>query len=195
MADGKLTAEEKEAVVTAILATVAPGEAVSGDAIKEAGLTYSDLPPATPVDVRTDENGNAVVITAEVAAALEILDNPVQLLSEVFSDPGKVLLALSSLGADMSPEEREEAEKMVVTVVVAGQAVQTALGAAAAATGAAGGGASSGGSGGSKTPSSPRGGGDAGAPTGREDGTRRKPKTRRVRKTKIKKATRTRRAK
>ena len=105
--------------------------------MKEAGLTYEDLPPETPVDVRADENGNPVVITAEVAAALELVSNPAELVSAIFSDPGQALLALASLGADMSEEEREEAEKMVVTVVVAGQAVQTALGAAAAATGGA----------------------------------------------------------
>ena len=196
--DGKLTSEEKAVVAEALIAS-ADGEAVSGDAVKEAGLTYEDLPADTPVDVRTDENGNPVVIVAEIAAALELLENPVELLSEVFSDPGQVLTALSNLGADMSEEEREEAEKMVVTVVVAGQAVQTALGAAAAATGSigGGGGAPTGGSGGG---SSPRGGGsgDAGAPTGKENGTRRKPKAR-TRKTKttkkVKTKTRTRRVK
>jgi hypothetical protein len=178
------------------LSTVESGEAVSAEAIKEAGLTYEDLPPTTPVDVRTDENGNAVVITAEVAAALQLLDNPVELLSEIFADPGQVLTALSSLGADMSEEEREEAEKMVLVTVVAGQAVQTALGAAAAATGAAGGGGAP--SGGGKSPSSPKGGGDAGAPSGRENGTRRKPKakTRKTKTTKkVKTKTRTRRVK
>jgi hypothetical protein len=170
---------------------------VSGDAVKEAGLTYEDLPPTTPVDVRTDENGNPVVIVAEIAAALELLENPVELLSEVFSDPGQVLTALSSLGADMSEEEREEAEKMVLATVVVGQAVQSAVTAAAAATGSIGGGSAPTGGGGG---SSPRGGGsgDAGAPTGKENGTRRKPKAR-TRKTKttkkVKTKTRTRRVK
>ena len=83
--------------------------------------------------MRTDESGNPVVITAEVAAALELFSDPTELISAIFSDPGQALLALASLGADMSPAEREEAEKMVLTVVVVGQAVQTALGAAAAA--------------------------------------------------------------
>ena len=170
--DGKLTAAEKDLIADALIES-ADGAAVSAEAIQEAGLTYEDLPAETPVEVRTDENGNEVVITAEVAAALQLLDNPVELLSEVFGDPAQALLALSSLGADMSEEEREEAEKMVLTVVVAAQAVQTALGAAAAATGAAGGGAPTGG--GSK-PSSPRGGGDVGV-SGRENGTRRRAKT------------------
>ena len=128
---------EKDVFAEALIEAAVDG-VVSGEAMKEAGLTYEDLPPATPVDVRTDENGNAVVITAEVAAALELVSNPAELVSAIFSDPGQALLALASLGADMSPEEREEAEKMVVTVVVAGQAVQTALGAAAAATGGGG---------------------------------------------------------
>ena len=130
--DGKLTSEEKEVIAGALIEAAVDG-VVSGEAMKEAGLAYEDLPPETPVDVRTDESGNAVVIEAEVAAALELFSEPTELVSAIFSDPGEALLALASLGADMSPEEREEAEKMVVTVVVVGQAVQTALGAAAAA--------------------------------------------------------------
>jgi hypothetical protein len=148
-------------------------------------LTYEDLPAETPVEVRQDENGNEVVITAEVAAALQVLENPVELLSEIFSDPGQVLLALGSLGADMSEEEREEAEKMVLATVVVGQAVAAALAVAAPPT--------SGGApvGGGSSPSSPRGGGDAGGPVGRESGTRRKVKTTK----KVKTNARTRRVK
>jgi hypothetical protein len=149
LADGKLTAAEVVAVVSAILEDLKPGEAVSSEALKEAGITYSDLPPETPVDVRTDENGNEVIITAEVAAALTLIENPSELIGALFEDPGQVLLALGSIGADMSPEEREEATQMVVaTVVAAGAAINAAAAAAAAAattTGGSTGGSSSGG--------------------------------------------------
>jgi len=132
MEDGVLTSEEKEVIAEALIEAAVDG-VISGEAMKEAGLTYEDLPPETPVDVRTDESGNPVVITAEVAAALELVSNPAELVSAIFTNPEQALTALANLGADMSPEEREEAEKMVVAVVVVGQAVQTALGAAAAA--------------------------------------------------------------
>jgi len=151
LADGKLTAEEKEVVVTAILEELKPGEAVSAETLKEAGISYADLPPATPVDVRTDEDGNPVIIEAEVAAALVLLENPAEMLGAIFEDPGQVLTALGSIGADMSEEEREESEKIVVAAVIAGQAAVNAATMAAAATattttgGSTGGGSSGGG--------------------------------------------------
>lgn len=130
MADGVLTEEEKEAVADALIAA-ADGEAISAEDIKEAGLTYDDLPPETPVDVRTDDKGNPVIIEAQVAAALVVLESPAALVGALFDDPGKALLAVASIGADMSAEEREESEKVVVASVIAGQA---AIGAAAMAT-------------------------------------------------------------
>ena len=128
LADGKLTTEEKAAVVEALVSSLAPGEALSATDMKAAGLTYSDLPPATPVDVRTDENGNPVIIEAEVAAALTVLESPSELIGAIFDDPTQVLLALGSIGADMSPQEREEATKMVVATVVATGAALNAVG-------------------------------------------------------------------
>ena len=124
-------------MVTALVASLAPGEAISGETLKEAGITYEDLPAETPVDVRTDENGNAVIITAEVAAALELIDNPSELIGELFNDPGQVLLALGSIGADMSPQEREEAQKMVVATVIAAGAAMNAVAAASTVSGGA----------------------------------------------------------
>ena len=132
-ADGKLTETEKDLVADALIESVAPGENLTKEQIQDAGIEYKDLPADTPVEVRQDENGNEIVIIAEVAAALELIADPGALVSAIFDDPAQALLAVASLGADMSIEEREEAEKMVVTVVVVGQAVQTALGAAAAA--------------------------------------------------------------
>jgi uncharacterized membrane protein YgcG len=166
LADGKLTEAEKEVVAEALLASVAPGEALTSEAIAAAGIEFKDLPAETPVDVRTDENGNAVIITAEVAAALVVLENPAELIGAIFEDPGQVLLALGSIGADMSPEEREEATDMVVATVVAAGAAMNAVGAAAGATGGSTGGSTGGG--GSS--------GGGGGPSGESKGVRRRPK-------------------
>jgi hypothetical protein len=157
--EGKLTEEQKEVVVNKILEEIKPGEAVSSADIKAAGVSYSDLPPATPVDVRTDENGNAVVITAAVAAQVELLQNPSALVEELFTNPAAALAAFGSIGADMSDEEREEATDMVVaTVVAAGAAINAAAVATGGATGGGtGGGGSSGGGSGANSPGS-RGG-------------------------------------
>ena len=127
------TDEEKQIVAQAIIEQ-AHGEPVTAQAIADAGITYADLPPETPVEVREDENGNEVVITAEVAAALVVLENPAELISAIFTDPAQALLAIASIGADMSPEERAESEKTVVAAVIVGQiAGQAAVTAAAGA--------------------------------------------------------------
>ena len=124
------TPEEIEAAVEAII-EAADGEAITAEAIAEAGLTLEDLPTQTPVEVRTDDNGNAVVITAEVAIALQVFDSPAELVSAIFDDPGQVLTALANIGADMSDEEREESEEIIVASVIASQAAINAAGMAA----------------------------------------------------------------
>jgi hypothetical protein len=131
VADENATEEEKAVVAEAII-EAAGGEPVTAAAIANAGLTYADLPAQTPVEVRQDENGNEVVITAEVAAALVVLENPAALVEAIFTDPAQALLAIASIGADMSDEEREESEKIIVASVIAGQAAVTAASAAAA---------------------------------------------------------------
>ena len=89
----------------------------------------SALAPDTPVEL---ENG--VILTAEVVIALQLLENPAELLSQIFTDPGQVLLALGSIGADMSPEAREKSEKVIISAVIAGNiATQAAASAALAA--------------------------------------------------------------
>ena len=127
------TPEERE-TIAATLIEDAKGEPVTAAAIAEAGLTYEDLPPQQPVEVRQDEHGNEVVITAEVAAALVVLENPAALVAAIFTDPGQALLAIASIGADMSDEERTESEKIIVASVIAGQAAVNAAGMAGAAT-------------------------------------------------------------
>jgi len=149
------TPEERQAIAENIIAeAVASGENVTAEALAEAGITYADLPPETPVEVRQDANGNEVVITAEVAAALVLLESPAELISAIFSDPSQALLAITSIGADMSDEEREESEKIIVASVIAGQAAVTAAGMAASST--------------TRTPSGGGSTGGGGAASGRE---------------------------
>jgi len=128
--------DAEKAIVAQAIIEQAHGEPVTAQAIADAGLTYADLPPETPVEVRQDKDGNEVVITAEVAAALEVLANPAELINAIFTDPAQALLAIASIGADMSPQERAQSEKTVVAAVIVGQiagqaAVTAAAGAAA----------------------------------------------------------------
>jgi hypothetical protein len=155
----ELTSEQKVTVATILVEqAISSGQTVTAQQIQQSGIEYKDLPAATPVDVRTDENGNAVVITAEVAAQVELLQDPGALLDAALSDPGAALEALGSIGADMSDEEREEATDMVVaTVVAAGAAINAAAVATGGATGGSTGGGSSGGGSGANSPGS-RGG-------------------------------------
>ncbi len=157
--DGKeLTEEQKEVVVAALIEDLKPGESISAAQVQASGVSYSDLPPETPIEVRTDENGNALVITAEVAANIELVQDPGALLTAAFTDPGAALAALGSIGADMTEEEREEATDMVVaTVVATGAAINAAAVAAGGATGGSSSGGSSGGGSGANSPGS-RGG-------------------------------------
>jgi ribosomal protein L18 len=95
------------------------------------------LPPETPVEVRTDSYGKEVVITAEVAAALEVLESPSEFIGAIFEDPAQALLALASIGADMSEEERKQSTETVLAAVIVGQiATQSAVAAAASAAAA-----------------------------------------------------------
>jgi hypothetical protein len=118
-ADGKFTEAEKQIVAEALIAQF-DGAPVTASAIAEAGIDYGDLPPETPVETRVDESGNPIVITAEVADALQVLENPAELVSAIFTDPAKALMALGNIGADMSDEEREESQTVVVASVIVG---------------------------------------------------------------------------
>ena len=157
--DGKeLTEEQREVVVAALLEDLKPGESISAAEVKASGVSYADLPAETPVEIRADENGNALIITAEVAANIELVQDAGALLEAAFTDPGAALAALGSIGADMTEEEREEATDMVVaTVVATGAAINAAAVAAGGATGGSSSGGSSGGGSGANSPGS-RGG-------------------------------------
>ena len=117
--DGKLTEAEKEIVAEAVIAQF-DGEAVPLSALVEAGIDYEDLPPETPVETRVDESGEAIVITAEVADALELVENPAEFVGAIFTDPAKALTALANIGADMSDTERQESQTVVVASVIVG---------------------------------------------------------------------------
>jgi len=96
------------------------GAPVTASAIAEAGIDYADLPPETPVETRVDESGEPIVITAEVADALELVANPAELVEAIFTDPAKALMAIGNIGADMSTTEREESQTVVVASVIVG---------------------------------------------------------------------------
>ena len=134
--DGKFTLAEKE-LVADVLVQSAEGAPVEAADIKSAGLEYSDLPPLIPVEVRTDLNGNPVVITAEVASALLTLESPAALVNAIAGcfnpeeaieglteeQKCEVFKALSNIGADMSPQERQKAKEVLVAAVLVGQVI------------------------------------------------------------------------
>ena len=137
--DGKFTLAEKD-LVADVLVESAEGAPVTAANIESAGLEYRDLPPLIPVEVREDASGNPVVITAEVASALLVLENPAALLDAVATcfNPDEAIeglteeqkcelgKALLSIGADMSIPEREKAEDIVVVTIIAGQIIVAA---------------------------------------------------------------------
>jgi len=132
--DGTFTTAEKELVADALIVS-AEGQAVTAEAIHEAGIDYADLPDTQPVEVRQDENGNEVIISAVVADALELLASPAEMLVAIFESPAQLIFALGNLGADMSVAEREEATKTVVAATIVGNIAATTV--AASAVGAA----------------------------------------------------------
>jgi len=117
--DGQFTTAERELVAEALIES-AEGSAVTVEAIAEAGIALADLPPATPVELRQDENGNDVIITAVIADALQLLESPAAILEAIFESPAQLIFALGNLGADMSEGEREEATKTIVAATIVG---------------------------------------------------------------------------
>jgi len=134
--DGSFTLAEKD-LVSDVLITAADGAPVTAANIESAGLEYRDLPPTIPVEVREDANGNPVVIQAEVASALLVLESPAALAGAIAAcfNPDEAIeglteeqkcelgKALLNMGADMSIPEREKAEDIVVVTVIAGQLI------------------------------------------------------------------------
>ena len=69
---------------------------------------------------------NGVVLTETQAVAVALLQDPGALLQELFTNPTAVFSALGSVGADMTDEEREESEKVIIAAVIAGNIATTA---------------------------------------------------------------------
>ena len=106
-----------------------------------------ELDPNQPI-----EYVEGVIIEAGVAVVFEQLDNPAALLAEAFDNPGQVLEALGQLGADMTEEQREDSQQVVVATVIVSQvlgamALTTTPPAPAPSSGGSGGGGGGGGSG------------------------------------------------
>jgi hypothetical protein len=112
-----LTAEE-EAALNELLTEYGPMDAVSFEDFEASGLDYEDLPPDQPVML-----DNGVILTAEVADAIEMFEDPSELLLTALTDPGKALKAFANVGADMTPEERKESQAVVVASVIVGQLI------------------------------------------------------------------------
>jgi hypothetical protein len=66
---------------------------------------------------------NGVELTVTVAEALELFNSPSDLLSAVFTNPGQVVTAIMNIGADMTPAQRKESQKVVVSAVVVTQII------------------------------------------------------------------------
>ena len=94
--------------------------------IEASKVDLTTLSPDTPVLL-----DNGVVLTAEVVLGLQMLEDPAELLSELFTDPGAVIAALGTIGADMSPKARQESKDAVVSAVIVGSIITQAAGAAA----------------------------------------------------------------
>ena len=73
------------------------------------------------------EYREGVEIEAGVAVIFEQLSDPTALIGELFSDPSQTLEALGQLGADMTEEEREDSQDVVVASVIATQAIAAAM--------------------------------------------------------------------
>ena len=112
-----LTQEELVAL-SELLTKYGPMDAISFEDFKSSGLDYENLPPDQPVML---ENG--VILTAEVADAIEMFESPSELFLTVLTDPGKALKAFANVGADMTPEERKESQAVVVASVIVGQLI------------------------------------------------------------------------
>ena len=118
------TEEESSPIETPIV------EPIEEETIQVDEVDLATLAPDTPVEL-----SNGVVVTAAVAMDVALLQDPGELLEEIFTDPLAALAALSNVGADLPQEVREKAEKVVLSTIIAGGiATQAAASAAAGAT-------------------------------------------------------------
>ena len=109
--------------------TSPPDVAPKPPVVVASDVDLTTLAPDTPVQL-----GNGVILTAEVAIAVALLQDPAAMLQELFTNPAAALAAFGSVGADLPPEVREKAEDILVSAIIAGGiATQAAANAAATA--------------------------------------------------------------
>lgn len=113
----ELTSAQVEQLVDAAMETFQTAEQGSPE--------YEQALDALAVAAEADD----VELPAELAA--------IPLLGDVAGAAVEFLNDLGNIGADMSPEQREKAEKTVISAVIAGQVAQTAVAAAGASAAAA----------------------------------------------------------
>jgi hypothetical protein len=126
----KSEAEKNQVIVAELIAQAATsGNPISVENLTQSGVELSDLPSQTPIEL-----SNGVVITAEVAIEVELLQDPAAFITEAFTNPLAALSALGSVGADMTPKAREKSEKVVLSAIIAGNIATQAAATAAMAT-------------------------------------------------------------
>ena len=119
----------EETVADIIAEAEANGETITTEDMEEAGITLADLPTDTPIQL-----DNGVVLEAGTVVALQLLENPAELISAIFDNPAEVLTAISNIGADMSEEERTASENTIIASVIATQAAVNAVAVASTTT-------------------------------------------------------------
>jgi hypothetical protein len=107
--------EDVDPVDTTPEPPVVEEEEIVPEVLEVGQVDLETLDPETPVQL---ENG--VILEAGVVVALQLLENPAELLGAIFTNPAEALTALSNIGADMAPEVREKSEKVVISAVIAG---------------------------------------------------------------------------
>jgi len=92
--------------------------------IPEPAPVVAPVPVAQP----TVTLANGVVLTVEIATALDLFNSPTEMLNAIFTDPAQALTAIANIGADMKPEVRVKAQKVVIASIIVGNiATSTAL--------------------------------------------------------------------
>lgn len=92
-----------------------------------------DIGSATEICNSTDPNldnvdgiivlENGVELTVTVAQALELFESPSDLINAIFTNPGQVATAIMNIGADMTREQRKQAQRAVIPAVIVTQIV------------------------------------------------------------------------
>ena len=127
--------EEEAPVVTETVEESIPSETPIVEPVEEETIQVDEVDLATLAPDTPVELANGVVVTAEVAMDIQLLQDPGELLVTMFTDPLAALSALNNVGADLPQEVREKAEKVVLSTIIAGGiATQAAASAAAGAT-------------------------------------------------------------